>query len=538
MASITLTRRQLYDLVWASPIETLAFAYGLSGRGLGKLCVRYRIPVPPRGYWAKKTAGKRVSQPPLPADDSPHRQRIVLKAPSTATSFDPPAREVHPLIAYEHDAQHKLSLSESLVLTNALVLKTQRLLRRAKRDANGLIGVPTGGLHIHTARDSHERALRITQALLNAFEERRFPIISTPEGFRISVLEEHLGFGIEEQLKTVEHRRTFTEQKLIERGLAWQVPKVDHIPADRLTLVITNVRHVRQRWSEDAQHPLEEMLNKFIIGLVRAALGVQQQRAEADRREQERQEEERKRQEEAKRLAEAEMRWREEQGSVERLEQLATIWRRNRRLRSLVASLEVAAGDVQSDSELGKWLAWARAHVNETDPLRHLRQRSGGMLTLYYHAWNWDHVRQEGFQEQQSSSYSSEKIKVGIELTCRPPRLTAYERALKVELPEDVVLPYEWAQDSDWYYANSGFRRSCSIDCSGMVPTRHGTARIRRTAKPRSSEGMQNVPRRSADRDSASRRREQQPVPQTPCSGSAAGRSGSLPLSRLQEVFD
>ena len=37
----------------------------MSGRGLGKLCERYGIPVPPRGYWAKKAAGKRVFRPPL-----------------------------------------------------------------------------------------------------------------------------------------------------------------------------------------------------------------------------------------------------------------------------------------------------------------------------------------------------------------------------------------------------------------------------------------------------------------------------------------
>jgi hypothetical protein len=36
-------------------------------------------------------------------------------------------------------------------------------------------------------------------------------------------------------------------------------------------------------------------------------------------------------------------------------------------------------------------------------------------------------------------------------LTARPPRLTG-ERALKLELPEDLLLPYEWAQESDWLW--------------------------------------------------------------------------------------
>jgi hypothetical protein len=66
MASLTLTRQQLYDRVWATRIDSLAITLGLSGRGLGKLCARYDIPVPPRGYWAKRAAGKKVAQPELP----------------------------------------------------------------------------------------------------------------------------------------------------------------------------------------------------------------------------------------------------------------------------------------------------------------------------------------------------------------------------------------------------------------------------------------------------------------------------------------
>ena len=35
-----LTRRELYDLVWTKPVDTIAKELGMSGRGLGKLCER------------------------------------------------------------------------------------------------------------------------------------------------------------------------------------------------------------------------------------------------------------------------------------------------------------------------------------------------------------------------------------------------------------------------------------------------------------------------------------------------------------------
>ncbi len=65
---IEISRKDLYERVWAEPIQKLSREYGLSDVGLAKVCHRYNIPVPPRGYWAKLQAGKRVSKPSLPPE--------------------------------------------------------------------------------------------------------------------------------------------------------------------------------------------------------------------------------------------------------------------------------------------------------------------------------------------------------------------------------------------------------------------------------------------------------------------------------------
>ncbi len=186
-----------------------------------------------------------------------------------------------------------------------------------------------------------------------------------------------------------------------------------------------------------------------------SGLGLKRQRAEAERQERERQEAERKRQEEARRQAEAARRWREEQGRVERLERLASVWRRNRRLRRLFDEVKAAVGNVEATSELGRWLEWMSDHVEGSDPLQHLRQRKGKQLTVYYHGYDHDRVSASGFTETESAPYSKEKVPFGIELTERPADKDlyyGYERALKVELPEDLLLPFEWAQESDWLW--------------------------------------------------------------------------------------
>jgi hypothetical protein len=60
----TYNREKLYREVWSEPIQHVAKQYRLSDTGLAKLCKRLLIPRPPRGYWAKKAAGKAV--PPVP----------------------------------------------------------------------------------------------------------------------------------------------------------------------------------------------------------------------------------------------------------------------------------------------------------------------------------------------------------------------------------------------------------------------------------------------------------------------------------------
>ncbi|WFU25128.1 hypothetical protein QA649_02440 [Bradyrhizobium sp. CB1717] len=60
------TRKELYDLVWSQPMRTMAASLGISDVALAKHCKKADIPVPERGYWARKQAGKPTVQIALP----------------------------------------------------------------------------------------------------------------------------------------------------------------------------------------------------------------------------------------------------------------------------------------------------------------------------------------------------------------------------------------------------------------------------------------------------------------------------------------
>lgn len=66
-----MTRSELYALIWSEAARTLAPKLGMSDRGLSKLCERFDIPTPPRGYWARVASGASVpcAALPDPGDD-------------------------------------------------------------------------------------------------------------------------------------------------------------------------------------------------------------------------------------------------------------------------------------------------------------------------------------------------------------------------------------------------------------------------------------------------------------------------------------
>jgi integrase len=61
----SLTRAQLHQLVWSTPIRILCKEFEVSNVWLARVCARHKIPVPGLGYWAKKRSGQAVAVSPL-----------------------------------------------------------------------------------------------------------------------------------------------------------------------------------------------------------------------------------------------------------------------------------------------------------------------------------------------------------------------------------------------------------------------------------------------------------------------------------------
>jgi hypothetical protein len=86
-------REELYDKAWKQPMTQLAKEHGISDVGMAKVFCKLYIPVPGRGYWAKKAAsGKITPRKALPSIQSYEFPvlSLLFPVPKIWESTEPP----------------------------------------------------------------------------------------------------------------------------------------------------------------------------------------------------------------------------------------------------------------------------------------------------------------------------------------------------------------------------------------------------------------------------------------------------------------
>ncbi len=53
-----ISRKELYKLVWSTPVNQLAKKYSITDYGLRKVCKSMNIPLPKPGYWERLKVGR------------------------------------------------------------------------------------------------------------------------------------------------------------------------------------------------------------------------------------------------------------------------------------------------------------------------------------------------------------------------------------------------------------------------------------------------------------------------------------------------
>jgi hypothetical protein len=362
------TRQQLYELVWSTPVQQLAPLFNLSDVGFAKLCRRYLIPLPPRGYWRRKEFGYKVKQPPLPKWSDEREPLIHLSRTEKPRKLvDNPNEEI------ELQAENRIvvprELSEKLHL---FVRRTASVLRRSKTGQDGrLTGRDERAFVVQVSRAELDRSLRILQSFTEACEKRGFELNEgTPNGGGVSlvVAGQRIHFVVEERLRRVRHELTRAEQLALQRPYPPRdIRKWDYEPDGVLVLKLVGLPWndgPRLWWADTQKEKLEERLNDVMAVLPVVAERLRLHHEEVERKRLERQAEELRRAAERSRQEVLVARFRF-------IEAQAHLWERHQRLRGFVADVKRRLGEERwTDRERASgeaWVSWAENYLASRD---------------------------------------------------------------------------------------------------------------------------------------------------------------------------
>ena len=179
---VTLTREELYRLVWEMPMIRLGQRFGVSGNGLAKICRRLDVPYPPRGHWARKAAGKKVAALSLPKAKASTPQSVRISPTESKPAFTP-TPEIEAALETAKAKVGNIRVAERLQRPHAVIAGWLCEHKRQKGEAR-IARHSWGGATLRPAEfsDQDRRRHRILDALFKALERQGAPVSQGENG--------------------------------------------------------------------------------------------------------------------------------------------------------------------------------------------------------------------------------------------------------------------------------------------------------------------------------------------------------------------
>jgi hypothetical protein len=326
--------------------------------------------VPELGYWAKVTAGKTVTQVPLPPISDSALEEIRISG-AADSKLAPNVRQAkREAIASEKAPEKRINVNWEATALHPMAALTLKALRKSKPDQSGPVTVwGPEQFNVSVAPDNAERAARVLDAIARATDERGYAIERTENSVSLRIDGELFGFGLHEKIDRQPHKRTPEEIAREERSkrtrTRWNQyryvppePEWDHIPSGNLVLLLNEKYHtsLRRIWADGTKQRIENLLNDFFAGAVAYAAAEKARRAEHERWQREWHDAERRRSEEQERRRIEESRWK---FLAERIESLE----RAERIEGFVEAARAQLTNIDGAPQLDRFLDWSRNYA-------------------------------------------------------------------------------------------------------------------------------------------------------------------------------
>lgn len=359
----TVTRESLFEQVWKTPMNRLAEQYGITGNGLAKICVRLGIPYPPRGYWSKKRAGRKVTGSRLPPANAGTPDSVTISPTPSVRLKKHPLPAVLARMQQLRNARPAFRISSRLSDPHPVIARwiAEHARRRQEAmrepDSHRRRYLDPGE---YTAQD--RRRHRLLDALLKVLENNGARAGQDDRGrVFVDLAGERIEFQLREKLKQVRHPLTEDEKRWYS-SRKW---RVELEPTGRLVFAISTFlqKGLRQEWLETEASPMESLLPEIAATLLEAGPLLADQSRKREEAERLWQAQRRREAEERERLALDAARWR-------RFSELAATWHAAKNTRVFLEALMLLPaedGEIIAGKSIPDWLQWASEHLRKAD---------------------------------------------------------------------------------------------------------------------------------------------------------------------------
>jgi hypothetical protein len=312
-----LTRKELYDLVWARPVTKIAADFQISDVALHKICRKHKVPTPKAGHWAKVAAGKPVRTTALPKINDPALDRIQIRGGQRhSAAMRAAAKHSRERSALE---KHTDSTDEAPGRQTSLYIeKIKKKLLSSKARRDGFIRISgKRQFTIAITPASIERTITFLEGIWNEMQDRGYDLGPSDEGLAFRIDSEAVGFTLTEVLEREPHDPTESEQSRLKRWedscrrkrrrgeyvSTWdkpEIPEYDYVPRGRLVFEFIRKIHyrgLRYRYADGKRQRIENLVDRVVTAAAVNAVAIKEKREERERWKREWEEQERQRRE-------------------------------------------------------------------------------------------------------------------------------------------------------------------------------------------------------------------------------------------------
>ncbi len=376
-------RDELYEDVWNQPLTALVPKYGVSAVAIGKTCRKLQVPLPGRGYWAKKAHGHSVVRKALPKLlEVPRIMRYQRPAVENANPSPPtqPKFPIEPEDRTEIDQINQmLSVGAFAVkkprkaLRHPLIVVARDILRRSFASKQ-ILQAPWNEscLDISVSKATLSRALGIMAAIISILEDHgvRVRVMPGDQSYGrqsnetvATIFGEKIQFGITERMR----KERVPDPTATQDARGRQRFMSQYEATGELSIhVFSSSSYFTTTWRDTEQTKVESFVPECIASMMKIAV-------EYRRRTAKRHQEEFFRKLHWEELQQLKTQIDAEEARIRRLESGADNWHRARRIREYVLALVECKKKQEKElgphTALGKWTIWALQQADRIDPL-------------------------------------------------------------------------------------------------------------------------------------------------------------------------